>query len=52
MKIERNKSTKEITSVLFMDIKGAFDHVSLNQLLHIYQALGLPYVYANGSIFS
>jgi hypothetical protein len=28
--IQCSKSTEEITSVLFMDIKGAFDHVSLN----------------------
>jgi hypothetical protein len=43
-KIQRNKLTKEITSVLFMDIKGAFDHVSLSQLLYTNQKLGLPYV--------
>jgi hypothetical protein len=42
--IQRNKSTKEITSVLYMDMKGAFDHVSLNQLLHTCQELGLLYV--------
>ena len=29
-------------SVLFMDIKGAFDHVSANQMLKICQKLQLP----------
>jgi hypothetical protein len=42
--IQRNKSANEITSVLFMDIKGAFDHVSLDQLLRICQKLGLPFI--------
>jgi hypothetical protein len=34
---------KAIASVLFMDIKGAYDHVSTNQLLRVCQDLGLPY---------
>jgi hypothetical protein len=34
--IQRNKSANEIISILFINIKGAFDHVSLNQLLRIY----------------
>ena len=36
------KDTTKPTSTLFIDIKGAFDHVSLNQLLGIMQRLGLP----------
>jgi hypothetical protein len=42
-KIQRGK-TDEIKSVLFMDVKDAFDHVSLNQLLHICQELELPLI--------
>src|SRR5213075_3244762 len=33
---------KKDTSVLFMNVKGAFDHVSANQLLKICKNLGLP----------
>ncbi len=40
--IESNQKKKEITSALFLDIKGAFDHVSRNRLLRICQKLGLP----------
>jgi hypothetical protein len=42
--IQRNKSANEIISVLFMDITGAFDHVSLDQLLRIYQELELLFI--------
>jgi hypothetical protein len=28
--------------MLFLDVKGAFDYVSKNQLLSIYKELGLP----------
>jgi hypothetical protein len=42
--IQRNKSANEITSILFIDIKDAFDHVSLDQLLRICQELGLPFI--------
>jgi hypothetical protein len=41
--IQRNKSANEIISILFMDIKGAFDHVSLDQLLRICQELRLSF---------
>ncbi|KAI0997051.1 hypothetical protein K3495_g11138 [Podosphaera aphanis] len=33
---------KRKTSTLFLDVKGAFDHVPKNQLLHIMSRLGLP----------
>ena len=36
------KDTSLTTSCLFLDIKGAFDHVSLNRLLEIVVSLGLP----------
>jgi hypothetical protein len=31
--VEANKSYKLKTSTLFLDVKGAFDHVSKNRLL-------------------
>ncbi len=31
-----------MTSVLFIDVKGAFDHISTNQLIKICIDLGLP----------
>ena len=40
--IQLAKHGKQVTSVLFMDIKGAFDHVSANQMLKICQKLQLP----------
>ncbi|EDO04694.1 hypothetical protein SS1G_07177 [Sclerotinia sclerotiorum 1980 UF-70] len=40
--IERNKQANKKTSILFMDIKGAFDHVSKNRLLDICKKLRLP----------
>src|SRR5436190_3246306 len=40
--IQLAKHEKKDTSVLFMDVKGAYDHVSANQLLKICQDLGLP----------
>ena len=40
--IQLAKHEKEVTSILFMDIKGAFDHVSGNQMLKICQKLQLP----------
>ena len=40
--IQLAKNENKITSVLFLDIKGAFDHVSANKLLKICQELGLP----------
>src|SRR5204862_1830002 len=40
--IQLAKNENKITSVLFMDVKGAYDHVSCNQLLKICKNLGLP----------
>ena len=40
--VESNKSYKLKTSTLFLDIKGAFDHVSKNRLLQIMISLLLP----------
>ena len=40
--IQLAKHEKKVTSILFMDIKGAFDHVSGNQMLKICQKLQLP----------
>jgi len=40
--IQLAKHDNEDTSVLFMDVKGAYDHVSANQLLKICYNLGLP----------
>ena len=39
--IQLAKHDNEDTSVLFMNVKGAYDHVSANQLLKICQNLGL-----------
>src|SRR5438046_5151147 len=39
--IQLAKHEEKVTSVLFMDIKGAFDHVSANQMLKICQKLQL-----------
>ena len=39
--IQLAKHEKKATSVLFLDIKGAFDHVSANHLLKICQDLKL-----------
>ena len=41
-KIQDQKQIGRITTTLFLDIKGAFDHVSQNQLLGVLQRLGLP----------
>ena len=40
--IQLAKHDNKVTSVLFMDIKGAYDHVSANHLLKICQKLKLP----------
>ena len=39
--IQLAKHNNEDTLVFFMDVKGAYDHVSANQLLKICQDLGL-----------
>ncbi|KKA17046.1 hypothetical protein T310_9336, partial [Rasamsonia emersonii CBS 393.64] len=41
--IQTARHRKEMTTTLFIDIKGAFDHVSINQLLKVCIRLGLPY---------
>lgn len=40
--VERNKDQGRKTSTLFLDVKGAFDHVAKNQLLTIMKKLRLP----------
>ena len=40
--IQVAKQDKKVISVLFIDVKGAFDHVSANQLIKICINLGLP----------
>ena len=40
--VETNKSYKLKTTTLFLDVKGAFDHVSKNRLLQIMISLLLP----------
>ena len=40
--VESNKKRGYKTSSLFLDIKGAFDHVAKNQLLKVLQRLRLP----------
>ena len=40
--IQLAKHDKEDTSILFINVKGAFNHVSTNQLLKVCQNLDLP----------
>ncbi len=40
--VELNKRSKLKSTTLFLDVKGAFDHVSKNQLLRTLQQLRLP----------
>jgi len=40
--VEVNKANKLKTSVLFLDVKGAFDHVAKNRLLQVLVQLKLP----------
>ena len=40
--IQLAKNENKITSVLFMNVKEVYDHVSCNQLLKICKNLGLP----------
>lgn len=40
--VEADKANKLKTSTLFMDVKGAFDHVSKNRLIAILASLRLP----------
>jgi hypothetical protein len=41
-KIKANKRLKHKTTTLFLDVKGAFDHVSKNRLLTTLKELRLP----------
>ncbi|KAH8621141.1 hypothetical protein IG631_24195 [Alternaria alternata] len=40
--IQHQKQRGQITSTIFLDVKGAFDHVSHNQFLQSMKKLGLP----------
>ena len=40
--VEVNKANKLKTSALFLNIKGAFDHVAKNRLLQVLVQLELP----------
>ena len=40
--IQVAKQDKKVILILFIDVKGAFDHVSANQLIKICIELGLP----------
>jgi len=40
--IKRNKAKGRYSSVVFLDVKGAFDHVDKSRLLQTMQSLGLP----------
>jgi len=37
-------NNNKVLLVLFLDVKGAFDHVSLNQLLKVMKRLHLPLI--------
>ena len=41
--VQRQRRRGRLTSTVFLDIKGAFDHVALNQLLRVMSKLNLPY---------
>jgi hypothetical protein len=40
--VERSKVRKQKSSVVFLDVKGAFDHVAKSRLLQSMHSLGLP----------
>jgi hypothetical protein len=40
--VERNKANSRNSSVVFLDVKGAFDHVARGRLLQTMQSLSLP----------
>ena len=40
--IQLAKQDRKVISVLFIDVKGAFDYVSANQLIKVCIDLGLP----------
>jgi hypothetical protein len=39
--VKRNKARKQKSSVVFLDVKGAFDHVAKGRLLQTMHSLGL-----------
>ena len=41
-KNNRKKARQRIAIILFLDVKGAFNYISVNQLLTIYKELRLP----------
>ncbi len=42
--IQQAINNKRVLSVLFLDVKETFDHVSLNQLLKVMKRLHLPQI--------
>ncbi|KHJ34205.1 hypothetical protein EV44_g0289 [Erysiphe necator] len=40
--VETNRQIRRVTSTLFLDVKGAFDHVSRNQILDQIKKIRLP----------
>jgi len=40
--VERNKAKWRYSSVVFLDVKGAFDYVNKSRLLQTIQSLELP----------
>jgi hypothetical protein len=40
--VEKNKARKQKSSVVFLDVKGAFDHVAKGRLLQTMHSLSLP----------
>jgi ribonuclease HI len=40
--VDISKKKKKVTSALFMDVRGAYDNVSRDRLIHTMQGLGLP----------
>ncbi len=42
--IQQATNNNKVLSALFLDVKGAFDHVSLNQLLKVMKRLRLPQI--------
>jgi len=42
--VQQAINNNKVLSALFLNVKGAFDHVSLNQLLKVMQKLHLPQV--------
>ena len=45
--IKINKHDKKLTSVLFLDIKSAYDHLNKSQIIKIYKNAKLSSVYIN-----